>query len=102
METIWLEPEITVQKHQDVFNSLALVDYDHHTIFLGNNICSDDVEEYIEDTLTHEYMHFVLFKHFGVEAAMMYERIYGEVEPRGRVHVCDLMIKDDEDWVWSE
>lgn len=74
METAELEPEVTVQRHQDVCYSLALMDYDSHTIYLGNSICPDDVEEYIVDTLTHEYMHFVLFKHFGVEVAMMYER----------------------------
>jgi len=84
------DPEITAKKHPNTCYSLALVDYGSQTIYLGTDVHPEDVEEYIEDTLTHEYMHYVLFKHFGIEVAKMYEKIYGEVEPKGRVIVIGV------------
>ena len=85
-----LDLEITAKKHPDVCYSLALVDYDSHTIYLGSDVHPEDVEECIEDMLTHEYMHYVLFKYFGIEVAKMYERIYGEVEPKGRLVIIGV------------
>lgn len=75
--------KITLKKHQDTGYSLAMVDYDSHLVYLGSDVRPEDVEEYIEDTLTHEHMHYVLFSYHGIEAAKAYERVYGEVEPRG-------------------
>lgn len=83
-------PLITIKKHRNACYSLALIDYSTHTIYLGSNVHSDDIEGYIEDTLTHEYMHYILFKLCGIEIAKMYERIYGEVEPKGRVMVIGV------------
>lgn len=85
-----LDLEITLKKHQNVCQSLALVDYDEHLVYLGSDVHPEDIEECIEDTLTHEYMHYVLFEHFGVEIARAYERVYGEVEPRGRVVIVEV------------
>jgi len=81
------EPRISLKKHRDVGYSLALIYYDSSTIYLGNEVHPDDVEECIEDTLTHEYIHYSLFKLFDVRTAKMYDKIYGEVEPNGRVFV---------------
>lgn len=85
-----LDPEITAEKHPNTCYSLALVDYDSQTIYLGTDVHPEDVEEYIEDTLTHEYMHYVFFKHFGMEVAKAYERVYGEVELKGRLIVIGV------------
>ena len=38
------QPEISLEKHEDVGYSLALVDYDAQTIFLGTEVHPDDVE----------------------------------------------------------
>lgn len=78
---------ISVRKHPDVCYSLALMDYDSCTIYLGSDVHPDDVEEIIEDTLSHEYIHYVLFKLFGIDISKMYDKIYGKVESRGRVIV---------------
>jgi len=77
--------KVCVQTHPDVAGSLALIDYDTSTIYLGNDVDPDDIEELVEDTLTHECIHYILFKHFGINVAKSYDRIYGEVEPRGRI-----------------
>jgi len=82
--------EISIKKHRNVCYSLALIDYDSHTVYLGSDVHPDDVEECIEDTLTHEYMHYVLFKHFDIDVVKMYERVYGEIEPKGRVVVIGV------------
>ncbi len=79
------EPRISLKKDKDVGYSLAIIDYDSSTIYLGNEVHPDDVEECIEDTLTHEYIHYSLFKLFDIKTAKMYDKIYGEVEPNGQV-----------------
>ena len=79
------EPRISLRKHRDVGYSLAIIDYDSSTIYLGNEVHPDDVEESIEDTLSHEYIHYSLFKLFNIKTAKMYDKIYGELEPNGQV-----------------
>jgi len=79
------EPRISLRKHRDVGYSLAIIDYDSSTIYLGNEVHPDDVEECIEDTLSHEYIHYSLFKLFNIKTAKMYDKIYGELEPNGQV-----------------
>jgi hypothetical protein len=81
---------LSIRKHPDVANSLALLDYDSFTIYLGSEVHPDDIEECIEETLNHECIHWALFKLFGIEAAKAYDRIYGEVEPRGRVFAIGI------------
>ena len=78
-------PRISLMKHPDVWICPALVDYDSDTIYLGNEVHPDDVEELIEDILTHEYTHYVLYTLFDIETAKKYDKIYGHVEPKGRV-----------------
>jgi len=77
--------EISVLKHPDVWGSLAMIDYDAEIVYLGSDVHPDDIEEFIEDALTHEWMHYVLFKSFDIETAKKYDRIYGNVEAKGRV-----------------
>jgi hypothetical protein len=84
------ELKVSIRKHRDVANSLALLDYDSYTIYLGSEVHPDDIEDSIEDTLNHENIHWVLFRLFGIEIAKRYDRIYGQVEPRGRVFALGI------------
>jgi len=79
------ELEISILQHPDVCCSLSMIDYDTEIVYLGSDVHPDDVEELTEDILTHEYMHYVLFKNFGIVTAKKYDKIYGHVEPKGRV-----------------
>lgn len=65
--------------------ALGVFDYKLCTIFLGAAyIDPNDIEHYIEKTLAHEWVHYVLFKHFNEEVARRYDRICRFVEPEGR------------------
>lgn len=84
------ELKVSIRKHRDVANSLALLHYDSCTIHLGSAVHPDDIEDCIEETLNHEYIHWTMFKLFGLKVAKAYDRIYGEVEPRGRVFAIGI------------